>query len=135
MRLPDWRSRLDAAIRLHRQLPFRWGGGSDSHDCCTFPASCVDAMTGGNCLTRLQRCYFNRGTALRFIHDHGGLELAISSFLGPARRTAAADGSAVLVGAGTQLFAGMLSRERIYVATVHGLLELPAIDAIAHWEI
>jgi hypothetical protein len=135
MRLVDWRARLDAAIAAHRKMPFRWGGGSTSHDCCTFVASCVDAMTGGDVLERLQRCYFNRGTAFRFIEDSGGLEAAMAGFLGQVLRTRPVDGNPVLVGAGTNLMAGIYSRGLILVASSCGLLELPIVEAIAHWEI
>lgn len=41
-RRPDWELALDAAISAALSRPFAWG----SHDCCTFAAGVVKAMTG-----------------------------------------------------------------------------------------
>ena len=39
----DWVPRLEAAIKAAAARPFAWG----RHDCCTFAAGCVVAMTDG----------------------------------------------------------------------------------------
>jgi hypothetical protein len=41
-RLELWPSRLDAVIQAAATRPFAWG----EHDCCTFAADCVEAVTG-----------------------------------------------------------------------------------------
>lgn len=41
-RLPDWRSRLHAALAAAQRQPFAWG----TFDCCIFAARCIEAMTG-----------------------------------------------------------------------------------------
>jgi hypothetical protein len=41
-RLPDWEVRLAAYLQPLRLRAFAWG----SHDCCTFAAGAVEAMTG-----------------------------------------------------------------------------------------
>ena len=41
-RRPDWETRLAAYLEPLRTLPFAWG----KHDCCTFAAGAVKAMTG-----------------------------------------------------------------------------------------
>lgn len=41
-RLPDWETRLAAYLEPLRLLPFAWG----THDCTTFSAGAVMAMTG-----------------------------------------------------------------------------------------
>lgn len=41
-RFRDWHKRMCAAIDKHRALPFQWGVS----DCVTFPADCVEAITG-----------------------------------------------------------------------------------------
>ncbi|MDF0489213.1 hypothetical protein PX554_13815 [Sphingomonas sp. H39-1-10] len=41
-RKPDWDARLAAYLEPLRLRPFAWG----SHDCCTFAAGAVEAMTG-----------------------------------------------------------------------------------------
>lgn len=41
-RLPDWDARLAAYLEEIRACPFAWG----RHDCCTFGAGAVLAMTG-----------------------------------------------------------------------------------------
>lgn len=41
-RLPDWEARLAAYLEPLHARPFGWG----RHDCCTFSAGAVQAMTG-----------------------------------------------------------------------------------------
>ncbi|PTQ13724.1 hypothetical protein CLG96_00110 [Sphingomonas oleivorans] len=41
-RKTDWETRLAAYLEPLRALPFEWG----RHDCCTFAAGAVEAMTG-----------------------------------------------------------------------------------------
>ena len=41
-RLRDWPRRLHALVESRRSTPFRWG----YHDCCTWAAECVQAVTG-----------------------------------------------------------------------------------------
>lgn len=41
-RLPDWEARLAAYLEPLRARAFAWG----EHDCCTFTAGAVEAMTG-----------------------------------------------------------------------------------------
>lgn len=41
MRLPDWEARLSAYIAEKRSEAFAWG----RHDCCTFSAGAVEAIT------------------------------------------------------------------------------------------
>ena len=43
-RLPDWRARLGAHIAAHRTRPFAYG----EHDCATFAAGAVQAVTGSD---------------------------------------------------------------------------------------
>ena len=43
-RLPDWRARLGAHIAAHRVRPFAYG----AHDCATFAAGAVQAVTGSD---------------------------------------------------------------------------------------
>lgn len=42
VRRPDWRVRLDAHLAAAARHPFAWG----SHDCVSFAAGAVEAMTG-----------------------------------------------------------------------------------------
>lgn len=43
MRLPGWEAKLSTYIESRRRRPFEWG----AHDCATFAAGAVEAITGG----------------------------------------------------------------------------------------
>ncbi|WP_138995712.1 DUF6950 family protein [Sphingomonas sp. PAMC 26621] len=59
-RLPDWETRLAAYLEPLRALPFAWG----QHDCCTFAAGAVKAMTGTDPMPEFRGHYTTpRGSA------------------------------------------------------------------------
>jgi hypothetical protein len=72
MRFEDWPRRLDDYLREHERRPFAWG----SHDCCTFAACCVEALTGENPMRRYR--YRTERGALRALARDGGLERAVA---------------------------------------------------------
>lgn len=86
MRRADWVDRLWQTIETHQALPFRWAGKGDAHDCCTFAADCVDAMTGTNYVDLLLAHYRDEPSARAYIEAGGGLRNVISSFLGDPKR-------------------------------------------------
>ena len=79
MRLRDWQSRLDAAIREARARPFEWG----RHDCALFAAGCVAALTGADPASDLRGRYTTETGAARVIKRLGGLEGIGDARLGP----------------------------------------------------
>ena len=65
-RLPDWRARLGAHIAAHRTRPFGYG----AHDCATFAAGAVQAVTGSDPAAGLTG-YTTRAGGLRRLRRHG----------------------------------------------------------------
>lgn len=94
-RREDWIDHLWVAINeaVDRAPVFAYG----SHDCCTFVARCVDAMTGSDLLADLQTRYTDKTSALRFIAEAGGFTEAVSSFLGQPEHGWPRRGDVVLV--------------------------------------
>lgn len=76
MRIDGWEARLAEVVDAAIDRPFAWG----THDCCTFAAACVDAVTGSDHLDHLG--YEDERTAKRVIACHGGLVEAIAARLG-----------------------------------------------------
>ena len=65
-RLPDWRTRLGAHIAAHRTRPFAYG----AHDCATFAAGAVQAVTGSDPAAGLTG-YTTRAGGLRRLRRNG----------------------------------------------------------------
>ena len=59
-RLRDWPERLDALLRARAEWPFVWG----VHDCCTFCADAVLAITGVDVMGTLRQRYQSAFEAL-----------------------------------------------------------------------
>jgi hypothetical protein len=77
-RLPDWPARLANLLDSSLALAFAWW----QHDCVTFAAADVKAMTGEDHLAGLQEWKNARG-AMRSLKAEGGFEAAVSARLGP----------------------------------------------------
>ena len=80
-RLPDWPERLAATIERARSCPFAWG----QCDCVSFAAACVFAVTGVDVMDRVRGGWSSADTAARLLRRRGGLMVAVSRALGPAR--------------------------------------------------
>lgn len=71
--------RLDAVIQAAIERPFSWG----THDCITFAADCVDAVTGSDPLNGLRGAWCGQFSALRRVARMGGMRAVVASALGP----------------------------------------------------
>ncbi len=78
-RLRDWPERFDALVQSHAHTPFGWG----AHDCCTFAADAVQALTGQDVMADLRARYDSALTAARLMEDLGGLQSAVTALMGP----------------------------------------------------
>lgn len=58
-RFPDWETRLCAYLAPLRDKPFEWG----THDCCTFAAGAVEAMTGEDTIPEFRGAYSDQASA------------------------------------------------------------------------
>jgi hypothetical protein len=77
-RFPDWPKRLAEAVEAARARPFAWG----SHDCLLFAADVVRAMTGKDLAAHGRGQYDSDVSALRLIHNYGGMVPLVSKSLG-----------------------------------------------------
>jgi len=66
-RVPDWETKLVRAVEAANNTPFKWG----VHDCCTFTANCVEAMTGRNPMAQFIGKYHDKKSALRALRKFG----------------------------------------------------------------
>lgn len=80
MKCPDWVERLWAVIEAAAEVPFNYG----AHDCGTFAARCVDAMTDGTLEAELEGLWTDDASALGYVVSHGGLDVILSARFGEA---------------------------------------------------
>lgn len=93
MRHPDWPERLARFIEERRSAPFQFG--SSAHDCCSFAAGAVNAITGVDPSTAWP--YRNEIGARRLIIEAGGLDSLVTRALGePVHPAQAGRGDVVL---------------------------------------
>lgn len=71
-RLPDWEARLAAYLEPLRTRPFQWG----RHDCCTFSAGAVEAMTGTDPMPEFRGRYSTAIGSARALRRFGAGDLA-----------------------------------------------------------
>jgi hypothetical protein len=136
MRRADWLDRLWETIEARRALPFRWGEIDGAHDCCTFVAACVDAMTDSNLVAALRAEYHDQASANEYIARCGGLEAAISSHLGRTKPVAFMKrGDVAIVEVGGIRFAGICIGPHVVSAGPEGLGMNPATCALTVWGI
>jgi Domain of unknown function (DUF6950) len=78
-RCPNWDLKLDAAISAVAARPFQWG----AHDCCTFAADIVKAITGRDPM-KAMRGYKSEAEARAFLKQKGwpGVYRALYAVLG-----------------------------------------------------
>ena len=71
-RLPDWEARLAAYLEPLRLRAFAWG----KHDCCTFSAGAVEAMTGVDPMPEFRGHYSTAIGSARALRRFGAGDLA-----------------------------------------------------------
>ncbi len=70
-RLPDWETRLAAYLEPLRLCAFAWG----RHDCCTFSAGAVEAMTGIDPMPEFRGRYTTARGSVRALRRFGAGDL------------------------------------------------------------
>lgn len=131
MRRDDWVEQLWTAIENDAQTPFVWG----QHDCCLFAAKVVDAMTDGSFVSQLQAAYQDEAGALQFIADQGGLESAVSGFLGAAKTGRPQRGDVVMYDGENGETLGICAGSVIVAAGQDGLVNVRKARAIKYWSV
>jgi hypothetical protein len=73
----DWEARLAAYLEPLRAVPFAWG----THDCCTFAAGAVEAMTGEDPMPEFRGRYTTALGSARALKTYGAgsLEATLDS--------------------------------------------------------
>lgn len=129
MRIQNWPRVLDEYVQAARCRPFAWG----VHDCCTFAAGAVQAITGR--VIELPS-YVGVRQALRALRARDGLMEAVSAQLGLMRAPCHAKrGDALLLRqAGRDVLA--VSLGHAWAAPgADGLVFGPAAEAVAAWRV
>jgi hypothetical protein len=127
-RLPDWPMRLHALVVAATAKPFAWG----AHDCCTWAADAVQAITGIDHAADLRGTYSTQAQAGAVLAQHGGLR-GVAGRAGPAIRPLfARPGDVGLLRDGTPKLAVCAGDCWLVVGT-HGLVRKPLQDAALAW--
>lgn len=131
MKKQDWLEQMWTAIEAEAQTPFVWG----QHDCCLFAAKVVDAMTDGTFVSQLQAAYQDEAGAWKFIADQGGLETAVSGFLGAAKTGRPQRGDVVMYDGENGDTLGICAGGVIVAAGPNGLVNVRKPSTIKFWSI
>lgn len=92
-----WEVRLNRAVEAAMGAPFEYG----EHDCCTFAADCVEAMTGVDHLKGFRGRYHDKKSAVALLRRSGVIPRLRAKF-GPGVPRAAAKRGFVVVSMGKQ---------------------------------
>lgn len=136
MKRIDWTERLAETLEAHRQLPFRWAGRDESHDCCTLVAACIDAMTGSRKLDALVEHYHDEPSARAYIAASGGLAIAIGQHLGKPKPVSLLRSGDVVVWVRKGIeYAGLVVQDKIVSAGARGLVASHLRRAVTGWAV
>jgi hypothetical protein len=131
-RLPDWQERFSVFVQSRQAIPFAWG----TNDCCTFAASCVQAITGHNPLPAHFVGHTTRLRATRVLLVHGGLANAVTGVLGPSINPLFSQiGDVILLNPQDGPLLGICNGSVVFAPSANGLVLLPLTDATAAWRI
>lgn len=135
-RRQDWPTHLFDLIEQRKNMPFKWG----VHDCCTFAADAVRAMTGHD-LAADVRGYNSAIEAVKIMAEEGGLESMIERRLEEAgckalvtpRKAQRGDIAAIVTSAQTAV--GVCVGRMVAFTGKDGLVYYPLKDCKRAWRI
>jgi len=124
-RLPDWQARLTDYLRSVARQGFAYG----RHDCCTFTAGCVAAMTGVDPM-RGFRGYRTLAAGLRRADARGHVDhiAFVATRFEECPPSFAQAGDIAVVAGATFPSLGIVQGARIHVIGPHGIGTVP-LDA------
>lgn len=132
VRYPDWPRRLDAAIEAARGRPFCWG----THDCMTFSASVVQALTGWDPAPRWRGGYDGVRSALRLMARNGGMAVMVTRTLGdPVSPASAQRGDVVLRCDELGPALGVCLGAKCAFVSPEGLVQRPLGECVQAWRV
>lgn len=132
LRHADWRQRLAALMAEHQQQPFAWG----THDCGSWGADVVLALTGRDALTGLRGSHTSAKEAQRELQRRGGL-VAVLRAAGLQAVVAAdtASGDLVVLAQGAWPVLGVCLGGQAWAPGVHGLAAAPMAHVLMAWRV
>lgn len=134
-RLVDWPERLAALVEARRHLPFAWG----AHDCCTWMADAVVAVTGRDPAAPWRGQYTTEAEAMAML-GASGLEAVVAArmveFGAPECPVRAVQrGDAVLAVLRNEPLLGVALGPRIAVPGIDRLQWLPLSAGVRAWAV
>lgn len=130
-RREDWLDRMWSTIEFFSNKPFVWG----SNDCCSFSAKVIDAMCDSNFAKQLAEKYTDEDSAIRYIVEEGGMEKAISGYLGKSKVGRAQRGDVVLFDGALGETLGICVGSTIASVNDSGVAYFPRSATICYWTI
>ena len=131
MRRHDWAARMFDVIDAHIHKDFAFG----SADCSLFVARVVDAMTDSTYEQQLGESYQDERTAIRLIAEQGGMQAAVSAFLGPIAEGRPMRGDVMLFDGGEGDAVGIWDGKDIVAMGETGLRRVPRSEMKAFWAV
>jgi len=132
MRVNNWAIALQSQITQFNEKQFAWG----SHDCFTFAADCVKAITGVDKMSKHRGGYKTELGANKKLKRMGGVEKAITSELGePISHKLAQRGDVVYFVSPMGDTAGICMGRVIAAPAANGVLYIPMTAAKAAWRV
>jgi hypothetical protein len=132
-RKKDWLNALYAQINDFNSKTFEWG----THDCCTFAAGCVLAVTGVDKMASYRGGYSTKQGATKKLNRAGGMEAALTKELGePLQNILLAQrGDVVCFTSTLGDTAGICIGSQIAAAGLEGVVYAPMSQAFKAWRI
>lgn len=131
-KINNWQIALYAQVEAFNTLPFAWG----THDCCTFAADCVLAMTGTDQMAGYRGGYKTAVGAARKLAKAGGMVAAISAELGePIAPALAQRGDVVCFSSPLGDTCGVCMGSTVAAAGMAGVVFTPMTLAYKAWRV
>jgi hypothetical protein len=132
MKKSNWTIALHQQIAKFNDKPFAWG----THDCCTFAADCVLAMTGIDHLADHRGGYKSAIGAARRLEKVGGIEAGMTTLLGaPIDPKFAQRGDVVCFTSPLGDTAGVCMGSNIAAPGLDGMAFTPMSEAFKAWRV
>lgn len=131
IRRENWLEKMWSTIEQHQSTTFVWG----ENDCCLFAAKVVDAMCDSEFEKQLKEKYSDQDSAIRYIVEEGGMEIAVSNYLGESKTGRAQRGDVVLFEGALGETLGICVGSTIAAVSDSGVIYMPRSITICYWTI